>query len=100
MSSSRSLEREILEIIAYRDPVDYHMVKRLVKERIGAVETDGFRAALENLQELELVRRELMHEYIHITNHGWEHLGGKTDRYESSVETEGAPVCQIGRAHV
>lgn len=95
MAPDRSIEKDILEIVAYFDPIDYHSLKRLTRDRVGAVETDMIREALANLKELGLVRREKMHEYLHITDQGWEHLGGETSRHDCSVEIEDVAICRV-----
>ncbi|WP_436931479.1 hypothetical protein [Halosimplex halobium] len=95
MAPDRSIEREILEIVAYFDPIDYHLLKRLTRDRVGAVETEVIRGGLANLKELGLVRREKMHEHIHITDQGWKHLGGETSRYDCSVEAGDTAVCPV-----
>ena len=54
------------------------------------------REALQNLQELELICRPgLAHEYVHITEEGWENLGGEMPRYGSDVSPQSSPTCKI-----
>ncbi|WP_336134222.1 hypothetical protein [Natronomonas amylolytica] len=87
----------MLQTVAYYDPVDYHMLKHLVKERIdGVYDAERHRTALTNLKELNMVKQPGMaHEYIHITEQGWSHLGGKTPRHGVDVEAQNAVVCPV-----
>ncbi len=87
----------MLEIIAYHDPIDYHRLRRLVGERLnGQYSTERHREALENLKELDMVIKPGMsHEYLHITDIGWSHLGGDTPRHADNIETQEAPVCPV-----
>lgn len=36
----------------------------------------------------------MTHEYIHITQKGWEHLAGKTPQYDADIKTEDTAVCE------
>jgi len=92
-------EQAMLEVVAYRDPVDYHSLRRIVGERLdGEYSKDRHRAALDNLKELNMVRRGgVGHEYVHITDEGWSHLGGETPRHDvdvDEVEATECPVCE------
>lgn len=95
-SLPQSAERVMLEVVAHYDPVDYHKLKRLVGERLdGEYDTEKHRSVLKNLKELHLIERPRIHEYIHITEQGWSHLGGKTPRYAADIETQDAAVCEV-----
>lgn len=96
-SSPKSIERIMLEVIAYHDPIDYHRLRRLVGERVnGQYSVDRHQEALGNLQELNMVVRPgLAHEYIHITDVGWSDLGGETERREEVAESVDAAECSV-----
>ena len=87
----------MLETVAHYDPVDYHKLKRLVGQCLdGEYDTERHHIVLKNLKELKMVEQPgIGHEYIHITQEGWEHLGGKTPRYDADVETQDAAVCEV-----
>lgn len=87
----------MLELVAYHDPVDYHKLKRLVDERLDCeYDSEMHRTVLKNLKELNLIEQPGMaHEYVHVTERGWSHLGGKTPRHSSNVETQDAAVCEV-----
>ncbi len=93
----RSIERVMIETVAYHDPIDYHRLKRLVGDHLDCeYDSERHREALENLKELNMVEQPGMaHEYIHITSEGWSHLGGETSRYNSDVSMVDAPVCSV-----
>lgn len=96
MDSAKSAERVMLETIAYHDPIDYHRLRRLVGENLNEYSSERHRVALQNLQELELIRRPGMaHEYVHISEEGWQHLGGNTPRHEPGTQTQGSPTCWV-----
>lgn len=96
-SPPKSAERVMLELVAYHDPVDYHKLKRLVDERLACeYNTETHRTALETLKELNFVEQPgLAHEYVHITEQGWSHLGGENPRHSDDIETQDAPVCEV-----
>lgn len=90
----------MLETVAFFDPIDYHSLKRLVRERLdGEYDTDTHREALENLKKLNMVERGgLAHEYVYITNEGWQHLGGETSRHGVDVDSVDDPECAVCQA--
>jgi len=90
-------EQAMLRLVAYHDPVDYHSLKQLVRERhCGEYDTERHRRALENLKELNMVRRGgIGHEFIHITDEGWSHLGGETPRHDVVVDEVDATECPV-----
>ncbi|MFD1646665.1 hypothetical protein [Haloarchaeobius litoreus] len=94
---SESVELAMLRVVAWYDPIDSHRLKRLVRERVGGgYDSDRHREALSNLKELNMVDRGgLGHEYVHITNFGWQHLGGETSRHDEEIESVDAPVCDV-----
>jgi len=98
--SPETAEQAMLRLVAYHDPVDYHSLKSLVRERLcGEYDTERHRRALENLKELNMVRRGgIGHEYTHLTDGGWRHLGGKTPRHEIDVDEVEATECPVCRA--
>ncbi|MFC7230561.1 hypothetical protein ACFQMM_02680 [Saliphagus sp. GCM10025308] len=87
----------MLKIVAHYDPVDYHKLKRLVDKRLdGEYDTERHRTVLKNLKELGMIEQPgIAHEYVHITERGWSHLGGKTPRHPTDVETREAAVCEV-----
>lgn len=87
----------MLEVVAHYDPVDYHKLRRLVDERFdGVYDAERHRTALSSLNELSLIERGgISHEYIHITDEGWSHLGGETPRHDDDVGPVDAPVCDV-----
>jgi len=87
----------MLETVAFFDPIDYHRLRRLVGERLsGEYSTARHREALENLKELNMVcRGGAGHEYVHLTDQGWSHLGGETPRHDEEIESVDAPVCEV-----
>ena len=96
MGPEKSAERVMLELVAFHDPIDYHRLRRLVGEQLNEYSSERHREALQNLQELELICRPRMaHEYIHISEQGWEHLGGDTPRYGPDTSTQSSPTCEI-----
>jgi len=76
-SPPKPVERVMLETVAFHDPIDYHRLRRLAGERLhGEYSSSRHREALENLQELDLVERGgIGHEYVHLSDAGWSHLG-------------------------
>jgi len=96
MAPKKSAERVMLELVAFYDPIDYHSLRRLVGEQLNEYSGERHREALQNLQELELICRPGMaHEYIHISDQGWEHLGGDTPRHGPNTSTQNSPTCDI-----
>ena len=97
MPPEKSLEREMLEIVAYHDPIDSGLVELKLEERVdGPVDRESFKAAEDNLKELDLVERPGMyHEYFHITDKGWRHLGGETTRYGREIDPGTVAVCPV-----
>ena len=95
--SPESAERVMLEIVAYRDPIDYHALRSAVGERLnGEYSSERHRTALDNLKELGLVcRGGLGHEYVHLTDEGWGHLGGETPRHHMDVDEVEATECAV-----
>ncbi len=95
-----SAEQAMLETVAFFDPIDYHSLRKRVAERLsGEYDTERHRAALENLKELDMVRRGgIGHEYVHITDEGWSHIGGETERHEIDVDEVDAIECPVCRA--
>lgn len=96
-SHPESAEHALIRIVAYHDPVDYGKAKRLLRERLnGECSTDRYREALYNLIELGLIEKPGMaHEYIHITEEGWSHLGGETPRHDVEIDPATVPVCPV-----
>ena len=96
-SHPESAEHALLEIVAYHDPVDFATAKRLLKERLdGECNADRYRKAKYNLIELNLIENPGMaHEYLHITDEGWEHLGGETSRHNVDIDPGTVPVCPV-----
>ncbi|MBV0924747.1 hypothetical protein KTS45_11105 [Halomicroarcula limicola] len=96
MAPEKSAERVMLEVVAFHDPIDYHRLRRLVGERMSKYSSERHREALQNLQKLDLVERPGMaHEYIHISEEGWEHLGGDIPRHKPNTATQSSPTCEI-----
>jgi|GEM_PF-2503435 hypothetical protein len=93
----KSIEHVMIETVAYYDPIDYHRLQRLVGERLnGEYSTARHRTALDNLANLDMIERGgVGHEYVHLTNKGWSHLGGETPRHDEEVESIDAPVCDV-----
>jgi len=87
----------MLDIVAHHDPIDYWSLKKRVGQRLNGEYTyERHRAALNALEELNLVSKPGMaHEYVHITQEGWEHLGGEQSRYAEDIEMIDAPVCPV-----
>ena len=87
----------MLDIIAYHDPIDYHLLKTRVGERLDApYSTERHREALQNLEDLGLIcRGGTGHLSVHITEHGWSHLGGETPRYQEDTERVAGNVCDV-----
>lgn len=98
--ASESAEQAMLRVVAYHDPIDYHRLERLVGDRLdGEYDTKRHRTALDNLKELGMVERGgLGHEYIHLTDKGWSHLGGETSRHHVAVDEVDDPECPVCRA--
>ena len=98
--SPETAEQTMLRVIAWYDPIDYHSLRDRVAERLnGEYDTERHRRALENLKELNMVRRGgIGHEYVHLTSEGWRHLGGKTPRHEIDVDEVEATECPVCRA--
>jgi|AntRauMinimDraft_4_1070384.scaffolds.fasta_scaffold00314_16 hypothetical protein len=96
-SPPKPVERVMLETVAFHDPIDYHRLRRLVGERLhGEYSSSRHREALENLQELDLVERGgIGHEYVHLSDAGWSHLGGETTRHGDDAESVDGPVCDV-----
>ena len=97
MHQNRSIEHIMLNFIVFFDPIDWWSLKRRVREEVGDVETDTLRTALANLKELDLVAKPGMtHEYIHITEKGWAHVGGEMPRHENwpDVTESGCQYCR------
>lgn len=92
-----SAEQAMLRTVAWYDPIDFHSLRRRVGERLdGEYSKERHRAALDNLKELNMVERGgIGHEYIHITDEGWRHLGGKTERHEIDVDEVDATECPV-----
>jgi hypothetical protein len=88
-------EKIMLEVVAYYDPIDYHKLRQIVGERFDTdYGTKRHRAALKRLEELRMVEQPgKIHEYIHITEQGWSHLGGETPRHADAVEIKDAVDC-------
>lgn len=93
-------EQAMLEVVAYRDPVDYHSLRRIVGERLDEeYSKERHRAALDNLKELNMVRRGgIGHEYVPLADEGWSHLGRETPRHEINVDEVEATECPFCRA--
>ncbi|WP_178915585.1 hypothetical protein [Natronomonas gomsonensis] len=96
-SAPKPVERVMLEAVAYHDPIDYHQLRSVVGDRVsGGYSTDRHKGALDNLKELDMVERGgLAHEYVHITDSGWRHLGGETSRHDGDVESVDGLVCDV-----
>lgn len=90
-------EQAMLRIVAYRDPIDYHSLRRIVGERLsGEYSTERHRCALNNLKELDMVERGgIGHEYVHLTDEGWSHLSGETERHDVAVDDIEATECPV-----
>jgi len=97
MTGPKPAERMMLELIAYHDPIDCGQLRNFVGERLnGEFDNERYRTARENLKELDLiVQPGVGHEYLHITEEGWSHLGGETPRYEGDTDFVNAPHCPI-----
>jgi len=95
-STPKPVERVMLETVAFFDPIDYHQLKRLVGERLnGEYNTARHREALSNLRQLNMIQTPgLSHEYVHVTNTGWSHLGGDAPA-RRRIESVDAPVCPV-----
>lgn len=92
----RSIERVTLDLVAYHDPIDYFRLRRLVREEVGGLGSEEFRTALSNLKDLGMIEQPgISHEYLHITDTGWEHLGGETPRHGADIDEQDAPVCPV-----
>ena len=79
MSSEQSIERAILETVAFHAPIDGALTRRLAGECVGReLGYDGFNRARDNLMELGLISRPgpLGSVYLHIESDGWRILGG------------------------
>ena len=100
MPPERSIERDILEIIAYHDPIDWRLTLTKLRERVhGSVDKSTYRDAEANLTELGLIERPGMaHEFFHITDKGWKHLGGETPRRDRDINPGTVPICPVCEA--
>jgi hypothetical protein len=75
----RSLEEDMLRVIAYHHPIDHIKLKRVLGEwRGGDVDLETFRAARSNLTELGMITHPKMDEHYFLTEEGWRQLGGET----------------------
>ena len=90
-------EQAMLDIVAHHDPIDYHSLKKRVGQRLnGGYTYERHRAALDNLEELNMISKPgIAHEYVHITPQGWAHLGGEQPRHPEDTEVIDAPVCPV-----
>jgi len=81
MDPKRSLERDLLEVLAYFGNMEYLVLtSRLEDWRESELEYDAFSEARENLVELGLIRKP---DYgsrfdYQLTERGWDYLGGET----------------------
>ncbi|EMA03010.1 hypothetical protein C439_10515 [Haloferax mediterranei ATCC 33500] len=75
----RSMEEDMLHVIAHFHPVDFATLKRVLAEwRGGHIDYETYRDARSNLAELDLIKDPMMDEHIYLTAEGWQRLGGET----------------------
>jgi hypothetical protein len=75
----RSVEREMLRLVAYHHPIDAVKLRRLLAERcIEACDFDVFLRARKNLTELGLISHPKMDINYYLTEDGWRQLGAET----------------------